>query len=108
VGFDGSRFLNQAIMKKFKEAWVIRVANATDIYFGFSHPKERLPFAAYFLRSSVLLGVGKRNIPIPLPTCGVPAAPRWAVPTKTCDTRRGKRVICPISESRTYGELLIN
>ncbi len=53
--------------------------------------KKRPPDAACFLRSSVLTGVGKRNIPIPLPTCGIPAAPLWAIPAKTSGTRRGRR-----------------
>ncbi|NOU20609.1 MAG: hypothetical protein HOO93_02270 [Methyloglobulus sp.] len=48
------------------------------------------PDAAYFLRFSYLSGVGK-GTPVPLLTCGIPAAPLRVIPDKCSDARRGIR-----------------
>jgi hypothetical protein len=51
----------------------------TDVTLSFASPKENIqrkgdPNAACFLRFSHLPGVVKRDFPVPLTTCGIPAA----------------------------------
>jgi hypothetical protein len=63
---------------------------------SFASPKESIqrkgdPDAACFLRFSHLPGVVKRDFPVPLTTCGIPAAPLRTIPDKCSDARRGIR-----------------
>ena len=48
-----------------------------------------MPLASCAL--TVLSGFARKDIPVLLAKCGIPAAPLWAIPDKTASVRRGIR-----------------
>jgi hypothetical protein len=94
---------------------------------GFSYPRTRYfslcgqrkvskrkpPDAACSLRFSHLPGVVKRDFPVPLTTCGIPAAPLRAIPDKCSDARRGitgmgdcRRIVGWIRHTKPFNYLI--
>jgi hypothetical protein len=70
---------------------VVNVENAGAVFHKRKYPKLRRPDAAYSLRLLHLSGFARKDIPVPPATCGIPAAPLWAIPDKYSDARRGIR-----------------
>jgi len=68
----------------------------TDEFLSFASPKERNqrkgdPNAASSCALAILSGFARKDIPVLLAKCGIPAAPLRAIPDKCSDARRGIR-----------------
>jgi len=83
------------------------VLGPTAEILSFAPPKESTqrkggPDAACSLRSEAFGGGWRKGLPAPSPTCGIPAAPLRAIPTKSSGARRGIREKTPLRNPKSF------
>jgi hypothetical protein len=68
---------------------VVNAENAGAIFRKDKYPKEIRPMPLASCAPSFLSGFTRKDIPVLLAKCGIPAAPLRAIPNKNASARRG-------------------